>query len=386
MILTKEIPKPETAKPSPLKRNETLDIIRIISLFCINGVHFFRNSGFYSVPVEGAQMMIMCVFRSLFIICVPMFLMLSGYLMNKKELSKKYFWGITKTLGTYFICSVAFAFFMKAVFGKSVTVKSFITDLFSFGGTSYAWYIEMYLGLYLLIPFLNMIFNNLKDKKQAKCLIAVLFIVCILPSFINQFRFDSAQWWLSPAESKEYFKILPQWWDRLFPIFFYFLGAYLSRYKPDIPVSANIMLLIAAVVLDGAFSFYRSFEHTYVWGDWNSNSSPTTALTAFLVFTLLLNIRFKKENKSRTQILKMLSDSCVFAYLISGMYDTFFYGILAEEIPTAQDRFKFAPLMIAVVFISSLSSGVVLSTFYRWIHMGLKKAAEIISGKKRRGC
>ncbi len=147
------------------KRNETLDIIRIISLLCINGVHFFRNSGFYSVPVEGGKMLILCIFRSLFIICVPMFLMLSGYLMNQKTPSKKYFWGITKTIVIYFLCSVVFSLFLKFVQKEEMDPKIFITNLFSFEGTKYAWYIEMYLGLYLIIPFLNIIFNNLKDKK-----------------------------------------------------------------------------------------------------------------------------------------------------------------------------------------------------------------------------
>lgn len=381
MILTKEAPKAEAAKPTLPKRNETLDIIRIFSLLCIIGIHFFLNSRFYTAPVQGGQMMLMCILRSLFIICVPMFLMLSGYLMNQKTPTKKYFLGITKTLGTYFVCSVVFALFMKAVFQKQVTFKSFITDLFSFEGTRYAWYIEMYLGLYLLIPFLNMIFNNLKDKKGAVCFLAVLFTVCMLPSFINIFRFDSAQWWLSPAESKEYFQILPQWWDSLYPIFFYFLGAYLSRFKPKIPVLANALLLTAAVVFDGAFSFYRSYEHSYVWGSWNSYSSPTTALTAFLTFTLLLNISFKRENKTRAAVLKLLSDSCIFAYLLSAMFDRFFYEMLIVEVPKVQDRFKFAPLMIPALFIISLGGGLVVNILYREVQTGLRKIAGLITKK-----
>lgn len=363
------------------ERNETLDIIRILSLLCINGVHFFRNSGFYSITVEGEKMMLLCIFRSLFIICVPMFLMLSGYLMNQKAPSKKYFWGITKTITIYFLCSVVFYLFWKFIQGEEMTLKIFIKNLFSFKGTEYAWYIEMYLGLYLIIPFLNIIFNNLKDKNQALCLLGVLFVVCILPSFINTFRFEEAEWWLDPASSKDYFQILPQWWDYLYPLFFYFLGAYLSKYKPDMPVITNAVLLIASVVFDGAFSFYRSFGHKYVWGDWNSNSSPTTALTAFLTFSLLLNIRFKKENSTRSLALKQFSDSCIYAFLLSGIYDTYFYGIFKEKIPIVQDRFVYAPLMIFIVFISSISSGVILKFLYSALKNGVKKLIGTVKNK-----
>mgnify|MGYP000183442649 CR=1 FL=1 len=66
------------------KRDSRLDLIRIFSLFCVAGIHFFLNSGFYSQMVSGKRMFIMCIFRSFFIICVPMFITLTGYLMNKK--------------------------------------------------------------------------------------------------------------------------------------------------------------------------------------------------------------------------------------------------------------------------------------------------------------
>ncbi|MDE7280110.1 MAG: acyltransferase family protein [Ruminiclostridium sp.] len=366
-----------------VKRNETLDIIRILSLLCINGVHFFRYSGFYSTPVEGGEMMLMCVFRGLVIICVPMFLMLSGYLMNQKAPSKKYFLGITKTILIYFLCSVVFSLFLKFVQGEEMTLKLFVINLFSFEGTKYAWYIEMYLGLYLLIPFLNMIFNNLKDKKQALCLLGVLFTVCILPSFINIFRFEEAGWWLDPGSSKEYFQILPQWWDDLYPVFFYFLGAYLSKYKPAMPVITNIALLISSAVFDGAFSFYRSMGHNYVWGAWNSNTSPTTALTAFLSFSLLLNIRFKKENRSRSFLLKLLSDSCIFAFLLSGMFDLYLYDIFKAEIPEVRDRFVYAPLMIFAVYICSLSSGIVVNLLYSELQKALRNLINIFNKKVR---
>ena len=77
-----------------LVRDYRLDIIRIFSLFCVIAVHFFLNSGFYDEIVVEKRMYIMSIFRSFFIICVPMFIMLTGYLVNGKTLSKKYYKGI----------------------------------------------------------------------------------------------------------------------------------------------------------------------------------------------------------------------------------------------------------------------------------------------------
>ena len=89
-----------------VKRDLRLDIIRLFALFCVVGVHYFLNSNFYVTPVAGIKMYVMAIFRSFFIICVPLFIMLTGYLMNKKELSKKYYKGIIKILvGLYILFS-----------------------------------------------------------------------------------------------------------------------------------------------------------------------------------------------------------------------------------------------------------------------------------------
>lgn len=352
-------------------------------MLCINGIHFFHNSGFYGTPVEGGTMMLMCTFRNLFIICVPMFLMLSGYLMNQKKPEKKYFLGIFKTINTYIICSVVFFLVSKFVMGEEAGFKDFITDLFGFEGTRYAWYIEMYLGLYLLIPFLNILYNNLKDKRQAEYLLAALFVVSMLPSFVNAFRFESAEWWLLPSSSDDYFQIMPQWWDNLYPILFYFAGAYLAKYKPKIPVGLNAVLLICSITFNGAFCYYRSIGSSFTWGDWNSNNSPTVAVTAFLTFTLLLNIKFKKENKIRSFILQTMSNACLFAYLLSGTFDTYYYDIFKSRIPEAKDRFVYAPVMILFMFALSICSGITLNTIYTEAASAVRKLAAAAGNKRK---
>jgi len=78
------------------KRNPSLDIIRCIALFSVISVHFFLNNGFYGEIVIGKTMYIATIFRSMFMVCVPLFLVLTGYLMSGKKLSKTYYLGIKK--------------------------------------------------------------------------------------------------------------------------------------------------------------------------------------------------------------------------------------------------------------------------------------------------
>ena len=83
------------------KRSVSMDIIRCFALLFVVSVHFFLNNGFYDVPVYGARMYIMTLMRSFFMICVPLFMILSGYLMCNKKLGKGYYKKIIYILGIY---------------------------------------------------------------------------------------------------------------------------------------------------------------------------------------------------------------------------------------------------------------------------------------------
>lgn len=346
------------------QRDLRLDIIRIFSLFSVVGVHFFLNSGFYDQPVSGKKMFIMCVIRSFFIICVPMFITLTGYLMNKKELSKKYYKGITKTLIIYFICSIIYSIFRKLYLHEEVTIKTFIISILDFNGTAYSWYIEMYIGLFLLIPFLNLIFNNLKNKKQAQILLITLILLIGIPSVVNIFNFDSLEWWQTPAINKKYVKLWPAWWTSIYPIFYYFLGAYLSKYTLKLSKKWNIIFLIILLISDGLFNFYRSHNYTYVYGTWNHYSSATIMMITFLVFNLFLTIKVK-NNTIKNSIFKIISEACLGGYLISCIFDKIYYNYLNTTIPNIIDRFTYAPLITIAVFISSIILSIAINLLYK---------------------
>lgn len=346
-------------------RDVRLDIIRIFSLFCVIAVHFFLNSGFYNEIVIGKKMYIMSIIRSFFIICVPMFIMLTGYLVNGKTLSKKYYKGIIKILIIYLICSIIYSLFGKFYLKEEMTFTIFLKKLISYSGTRYSWYIEMYIGLFLLIPFFNIIINSLKSKKEYQLILITLIILIALPSILNIFKFDSIDWWKKPSISKSYVKILPAWWTSGYPVLYYFLGAYLKRYTVNINTKLNIFLLVIFTIIDGTFNFYRSFSVKYIWGSWNSYSSLFVMIETFLVFNLLLKINLN-NNSIRNNLLKTLSNACLGAYLISCMYDKIIYDKLEVLIPNVKQRFIYAPVVVLLSFTCSIITSILINTVYKY--------------------
>ena len=57
-------------------RDSSLDIIRIAAVFSVISVHFILHNGFYSETVQGFPMLIAVTMRTLFSICVPLFMIL----------------------------------------------------------------------------------------------------------------------------------------------------------------------------------------------------------------------------------------------------------------------------------------------------------------------
>ena len=123
------------------KRNPVLDIIRIAAAFSVLSVHFFLHNGFYYETVQGIPMYIMSLMRTLFSVCVPLFIILTGYLMCNKTLSKKYYKGISKTLIIFVIATLACMLFKTFHDGEEFSLTKFLFNTLDFTGANYSWYI-----------------------------------------------------------------------------------------------------------------------------------------------------------------------------------------------------------------------------------------------------
>ena len=78
------------------KRNIQIDIIKTLAVFLVILVHFYLKNGFYDLDYHGKIMKISLLLRNFGMVCVPLFIMTTGYLLRDKEYSKKYFKGILK--------------------------------------------------------------------------------------------------------------------------------------------------------------------------------------------------------------------------------------------------------------------------------------------------
>ena len=210
---------------SDKNRDPAMDIIRCIAFLCVVCVHFFLNSGFYNEIVAGRRMFCMTLMRSAFMVCVPLFILLSGHLMGQKAPIRTYYAKIVRILLIYVLACICSLLFKQAILKEHISLADGIWSILDFSASEYSWYVEMYIGLFLLIPFLNILYQNIPCQHQKKLLIGSLLFLTSLPGIINVYNFTDSGWWSAPGLSTSYQFILPDWWSKLYPVTYYFYEA-----------------------------------------------------------------------------------------------------------------------------------------------------------------
>ena len=272
------------------KRNINIDLIKCIAVFSVISVHYFANVGLYKTVIVGNKMCIGIIFRTLFMICVPLFIITTGYLMKNKTLSKKYYLGVFRVLIIYLIDAILYLFYNAIYNNTSFTIKHIIKSILAFN-IGYSWYIKMHLGLFLLIPFINLIYNNLKNKKQKQILILTMLT---LTSFQGIFNIK--------------YILIPDWWISIYPLTYYFIGCYLKEYKVNINKYLNVLLFIIVLIISSLTNIHFSNKNYFNFGVYNDWGSIFNVLTSVLVFIFVANLDLSRIPNKMSRVIVKVSE------------------------------------------------------------------------------
>lgn len=333
------------------KRNLNIDLIKSVAVIFVLSIHFFLHIDFYNTPIIGIRMTFLTVLRNVFIICVPLFLTTTGYLMCRKNLSANYYRGIGKTIFLYLICSIVCIIYKQYSGIASYTIKTSFWAILDFSAANYSWYIEMYIGLFLLIPFLNLIYQNLSTANQKRILLVTLFFICSFSNFISCF-------------TKYEFSIFPDYWSAFYPLFYYFLGSYFREYPIKISSFKIFLLFILWLGFCSLFNLYFFYGNTFGRTTYVDYYGFQTAISTAIFFSFLQNISLKKCPLLLKKMIVKISELSLGIYLISYIFDNKFYPILNEHVPIVRYRLNYFVIMVLCVFICSA----ILSQLINWLY------------------
>lgn len=343
-------------------RSFALDLVRVTAAFSVISVHFFMNARFYDQPMLGKKMFVLCAMRTFFSCCVPLFLVLTGYLLCQKKLERRFYYGLGGTLTAYVLAGSACVFYKAVFLHVDYTASHLLRTFLEFSASDYGWYVEMYIGLFLLVPFLNLIYNGLDSKKKKDALMLTLFFLTVLPTLTNNFNLADPAWWNAPALGTAH-RVLPRRWLTFYPVTYYFVGCYLREFGLKFKTRAIVLLLALATLGFGAFNYWQSYGVGFVTGNYVDWGGFEPCVITVLLFSLLSRVKGDRLPLALRYGLWKVSDLCLSIYLVSYMFDTAFYPWLNEAVPAIPDRLFWFPVMTVCVFVCSM----LLSLVLHWV-------------------
>lgn len=316
-----------------------LDIIRSSAILFVIAGHFFALHTEYSTtPFGGISMFIQACFPSLFYIGVPLFIMMTGYLnTNKTVVDKRYFKGMLRVLIAYLFFSILTLLFKKYYLMVDITVRNAIGGILRYRAMPYAWYVEMWIGLYLFTPFLNLLYKAIPTQQQKLIWIVILMAMTALPDLLNRYGFY----------------LVPGFWVSCFPLMFFFIGIYIKEYQPKIKPLYGWGIIIACCLINPIFNLLFVHNHSLV----------QIAGGSFGVFGTLIAVAFfllvyQKDIKALLlrRIITKISLLSLDIYLCCYIFDAIYYPWFKEHYFVNQSQFGiFFFVIVPLVFLSSLA-------------------------------
>lgn len=317
------------------QRSVGLDIARSLAVLFVITSHFFLNSDFQKTDFGGIEMFIFSIGQTLFMANVPLFLLLTGYLNLNKTISRKYYSGWKKVVTSYLLISFITIIVCKYYFGDTYTIFQWIHKITDFSAINYAWYIEMWLGLFLIIPFLNILWHAIGSRRNHLFLIAVVIVLTALPSFCNRYNLH----------------IVPAFWAGIWPLMYFFIGAYIRTYKPRI--DKKILILIAVVLCLINPVFNAIFVHGRPMMHIAANTEGILLMPLPVIIFLLVYQADVKSSVAR-RIFTSVSVLSLDIYLFSYIFDRLYYPMIGKWIGGAEPHFTiWFVLAVTAVFSSA---------------------------------
>ncbi len=330
------------------ERNHGIDIIRCCAiLFVISGHFFSLHTAFRSSIFEGSSMFLQATINTLFQTGVPLFIMLTGCLNINKTINKKYYKGITKVLIPYLVFSIITLLFRDYYLHEELSIRNYVGMTLRFCGIPYGWYIEMWIGLFLLTPFLNILYKGIANQRHKLLFIGSLLTMTALPNFLNRYGLH----------------IVPGYWEKCYPLAFYFIGAYIQEYKPQINKWAGIGIIVGISLINPVFNTLFVSNHTLIQicGD-SMGVFGTPVAVIFFLLCYKANIKSKAIQQATTKIALLSLDM----YLCSYIFDALYYPYFKEHYFINQSQFgMFFFIIVPLVFVSSF----LMSWFRKTAHM-----------------
>lgn len=196
-----------------ITRNSNFELLRIVSMYLIVMWHFISHSNL----LYNTSGTINTIINFIFIVTaihVNSFILISGYFQYNKDFKLKKVISIVTTTWFYkLIYAIIFSFLGIISLSKTDWLFFIQPINFTYNYGEFYWFINMYIFLYLLSPFINLLIKAMSQKIH-KNLIFILFIMLsLIPCITLNSTLSNTGYTISSF------------------VMLYIIGAYFGKYK-----------------------------------------------------------------------------------------------------------------------------------------------------------
>ncbi len=312
------------------KREVGGDIARVIAVILVPVVHFFGLTYYYSTNFT-ADMIFPTAIRWLGICAVPLFMIISGYFKSNATISKKHYFGIIPLLCTHIFISSLRIWVDWYFHGQAIDTQYIIDRLIYF---KYGWYIRLYIGMLLIMPFFNVAYKSIGDKWKKE----IFILTFVGLNALGPLTFD----------------VVPSSWLAFYVFGYYIIGCYLAEYRVKLNPFMGIFALAVILAFISTAAYFHCKGDVFDWSfiAYQANSGYSAMCTVFvsmIIMVLCLNIDF--NIKPVNFVFKAVSLVSLEMYLFSQMFDGFIYKDIIENNVPFMDSFKNIVLLAGSSFL-----------------------------------
>lgn len=318
------------------KRDIGLDLLRIISMSLVTIGHYIGyTNAIYSEGITNYNFQLLTFLKSLSLVNVNLFVLISGYFLIVKKVELK------KLLFLYFdvyLASVLLTIVGLLLHTRDLSAVVIAKTFFPFVARNY-WYPITYTLLFLLVPYINNVLIRL-SKSDFKKLVLFLFLFSAF-FCTNPFIKDTDM--IGTNKGIVFFIVL------------YIISAYLRlHWKRDKTIHFfifTIVLLTCTLLLQFECKSATIKEITTLFHVFQKDAIFALLLSVSL-FCLFLNINITKDNLF-TKTIYILAKSSFFVYLIQEhiMICSYLWHDIANPIKWTSSPLLIVHLIVVIVVI-----------------------------------
>lgn len=303
-------------------RDLYLDLLRIFATISMIMLHV-AGSNFYATPYDSYEWLIFNAYNGSVRYCVPVFIMISGALFlnpcKQVNLQKLYSKNIMRLCTSFLFWSSTYAFLTQFLLNHDSSIKNLLLTIIK--GHYHLWFILMITGLYIALPILRKI---TEDLFLIKYYLLFTFIFCYFYKWATpMIPFSSVENALSTLYSRANLSFFNGF------VAYFLLGYFLyviNFNKKHIILSLSLGALGTIFTLSA--NYYTTISTENISTFWYNNQMLNVTMASIGVFTFFKYIVSKRNFSEKSSIFIIrVSNMCFGIYLVHDFFNILFKQI-----------------------------------------------------------